>query len=334
MQKILCINEEIPVTCYHFESFPLAIISNYKEALPWIHSNYIQLAFHKDFINAPVPFKFYLLDYTMVPWLTVQKLDREIYPLVNEDIINFIKKALDLEYYIYLNVDEYYIPHRVAYKKIHKSHDILIFGYDDETSEFSVLGYNEKYLFAKTKVSFELFREGFLGLNTINNNCTQIYLYKFKKNSNYTFRLTTVIDSLKEYLLSIDSSEKFNSIAEPEDLVFGIKCYDYLDKYLEIVYIENKEIDIRYLQKLLEHKVCMFRRIKYLEQEKYLNESSNCYNMYNKVVKDAKHIKLLAMKFNKTYDTVTLLSIQEKIQLLKQIESDILFKVVKEISKF
>ncbi|RAN76592.1 hypothetical protein [Bacillus sp. SRB_331] len=331
MQKILPINTEINVTCFQFEAFPLTIISNYKESFPWIHSNYIQLAFHKDFIEAPVPFKFYLFDYSLVPWLKVQKLDREVYSLFNEDIVDFIKKAIDLEYYVYLNVDEYFIPHRAAYKNYNKSHDILVFGYNENDLEFSLLGYNEKQLFSKTKVPYDLFRKGFQNLSNIKNDCNQIYLYRFERNTKYNFRLSVVIDSLKEYLFSKNSAGKFNALAEPENLVFGIECYNYLVEYLDYERERTSFIDLRYLQKLLEHKLCMLERIEYLEQEGYVEKEHGCSIKYNDVVKKSKSIKLLTMKFNKTYNESTLENIKETLKDIKDLEIEILSKLIEEL---
>ncbi|MGG0646511.1 hypothetical protein ABE083_06560 [Bacillus mycoides] len=331
MQKILPINTEINVTCFQFEAFPLAIISNYKESFPWIHSNYIQLAFHKDFIEAPVPFKFYLFDYSIIPWLKVQKLDREVYPLFNEDIVDFIKKAIDLEYYVYLNVDEYFIPHRTAFKNYNKSHDILVLGYSENDLEFSVLGYNDKQFFSKTKVPYDLFRKGFQNLSNIENDCNQIYLYKFERNANYTFRLSVVIDSLKEYLYSMNSAGKFNALAEPENLVFGIECYNYLDKYLDYLGEGAFYIDLRYLQKLLEHKSCMLKRIEYLEQEDYLEKKHGFSNTYSDVVKKSKNIKLLTMKFNKKNNVSTFKNIKKILKDIKDLEIETLSKLIKRL---
>ncbi|HHP1111508.1 MULTISPECIES: hypothetical protein [Bacillus cereus group] len=332
MEKLLPINESIPVTCFQFEAFPLAIISNYEDAYPWIHSNYIQLAFHKDFMIAPVPFKFYLFDYTIVPWLKVQKLDREIYSLINRDIVDFLKKAIDMGYYIYLNVDEYYIPCREAYKNFNKSHDILVFGYNEKELSFSVLGYNEKRFFSKTKVPYDLFEKAFLNLDNIENNCNQIYLFKFNEKTNYSFKINVVINSLEDYLFSRNSAEHFNALAEPEQLVFGIECYNYLDKYLDTIKVDNT-IDLRYLQKVVEHKICMFNRINYLEQKRYLNKISNFPTLYDSVVQESKTIKLLAIKFNKVRNESTFIKIKQKIKNLKDLEVKILTNVLENLQQ-
>ena len=42
-----------------------------------------------------------------------------------------------------------------------------MFGYNENDLEFSLLGYNEKQLFSKTKVPYDLFRKGFQNLSNI-----------------------------------------------------------------------------------------------------------------------------------------------------------------------
>ncbi|MFK4011558.1 cysteine peptidase family C39 domain-containing protein [Bacillus cereus] len=333
MNKILPVNENCVVNCYHFESFPLAIISNYEEATPWINSNYIQLCMHKDFLTAPVPFKFYIFDYAIVPWLKTQRLDREIFPLMNRSIVDFVKDAIKQDYYVYLNVDEYFIPNRRSYKTQHFSHDLLVFGFEDSKNEFKILGYDHNFKYRTTEVSYSEFKKGFLNLDNIKNCCPQIYLYKFNKDVKYNFNIEVVIDFLEDYLFCVRTSKRYDSLAEPEDLVFGLECYDYLQLYLSTLLDSHNQADVRMFHKLLEHKLCMLNRIEFLQEKKYIDIESDIYLKYKDIANQALIAKTLIIKYNMTKNFSCIESARERLTYIKKYEKIIIFELLKIIKK-
>lgn len=70
---------------------------------------------------------------------------------------NVIKKAkdfLDKGYYVFLCVNEKYIPERVNYKSTYYNHEILIFGYNDETCKFDTIAYNDNKKYDTQKILY------------------------------------------------------------------------------------------------------------------------------------------------------------------------------------
>lgn len=263
---ILNINENPLIDCYNFESFPYNIISLNPSYSDWIASNYIDLCIHKDCENASVPFKSYLFDYTQIPGMKVEKMDRDFFNnVIDSDILKVFKKAIDRGFYIYLNLDEFYVPNRLAYKNCNYSHDNLIYGYSEENCNFKIFGFTNKRKQQSTEIAFSDLLKGYKNLDQIDNNCFQIYFFK-PEECTYNFSLQVVIDALENYLKGVDLAKYNSNIKKPELLVYGIDCYKILKEY----YLSTKKMDSRISYKLLEHKKCIKNTISYLITNNYL----------------------------------------------------------------
>ncbi|MEK4007728.1 hypothetical protein [Paenibacillus sp. FSL H3-0333] len=262
MTKVLPVQKP-PVFGYHFYSYPLAIILNYESSYPWFYSNYIQLAFNRD-MNAPVPFCFYMYDYAIVPWLTTYRLSREVYALTDKPIVDFVKAALDKEYYVYLNLDEYFVPERFTYGKEHFSHDSLVYGYDSSTRSFHILGFNGKGMYVSSQITFQAFEASFRYLDQMGNECNQIVLYQYKEDGKYDFNQKLVCESLEDYLYSRNTSERFSMVESPWERAYGMEIYDVLLKYFNNLSEGEAAADVRHVHILWEHKHCMKLRTEYM----------------------------------------------------------------------
>jgi hypothetical protein len=81
-------------------------------------------------------------------------IDDSIMHKFNIDILDYVKYALDIHKWVYINwIDEYYNPEKIKYKQIHFKHDLLIYGYDNEVRNFTVIGCDKNKYYRST-VSF------------------------------------------------------------------------------------------------------------------------------------------------------------------------------------
>lgn len=300
---------------YQFYALPLAILANYDESKSWIYSNFIQTCFDKKLIDSPVPFCFYMYDPASCPWLKYLHFDRDIFLAFNQDIVTFIIESLNREYYIYLNIDEYFIPERKAYQRYNSSHDILVYGYNLGEEVFLTLGYNNENQLKTTKVPFQLFLQAFNNLDNIINYCTQINLYKFQKNSQYHFNLKLVIETLEDYLFSQNTSERFSMLREPWDRAYGMEGYQYFRQYISLMNDNNSPL-VRDMHVLWEHKKLMTSRIKYMELNGYLSPLNSFSNNFSKIETMAMHIRNKALYYSIKKDPVVLDNITKLIDQL------------------
>ncbi|PEA82339.1 hypothetical protein [Bacillus pseudomycoides] len=312
---------------YQFYAFPMSIISNYPESLPWIHSNFIQMCYDRS-ENSPVPFAPYIFDYAQNPWLITHKLDRSIYSIFNKDIIDFVRESIDRDYYVYLNVDEFFIPNRNAFQNYNYSHDILIFGYDEVKGVFNVLGYDHNYEFKKSEVSYQNFKAAFNNIDSITNYCNQIYLYKYNPDGKYTFNFDLVIDLIEDYLYSHNTSSKFYMVQDTMDRAYGMKSYMYLKKYLADLLVGKSSYDIRNLHCLLEHKIAMQKRIEFFESEGYIDTSYNLSKDYIDIQKKALDFRNMMIKSGFDKNPKRIEQIIDALDTFKLQESEILERLI------
>lgn len=328
MTKVLPIQKP-PIFGYHFYSYPLAIILNYESSYPWFYSNYIQLAFDRD-RNAPVPFCFYMYDYAIVPWLTTHRLSRDVYALTDKPIVDFVKGALDKGYYVYLNLDEYFVPDRFTYNKEHFSHDSLVYGYHSDTDSFDILGFNDKGVYAPSQIAFQDFDASFRYLDLMDNQCNQIVLYQYKEDAQYDFNQKLVRETLEDYLFARNTSERFSMVESPWERAYGIEIYDLLLKYFDILAKGETAPDVRHVHILWEHKHCMKLRIEYMFAREIIRESQ--------LVEQAVYLEGQAMKLKNNFlkylincNPDLLASMMQLIEDIRELEKVLLPELIMEM---
>lgn len=270
VKKILPVADP-PIKSYLHHAYGLSILATRSDYLPWFHSNYIQWHFDKNFMNDRYSdyFNFFYYPYVEVnmPHMEKLKLDRTIMS-ENELNVDFFIRLIDEGYYVCTYVDEYYVPNRVAYQNYHLKHEILVYGYDRTEQVFHVLGFDRERAFRPTTVSIDDFMEAFeYGYGGDDDFFWRKYIIPARlfDHAEYAFNLKLVTNLLEDYLESRESNIRIAMyIQPPRDSVFGLKCYEYLDRLLELIEKGEFFIDYRVPSLLWEHKHCMNMRLQYM----------------------------------------------------------------------
>ncbi len=334
MRKKLPLGEP-PVKCFLYDAYPLSILSVKEDYKPWFYCNYIQLCCNNKIYNDGTPFlEFFKPNQEFqIPFLRTQCLDWGSFVKNPINGIDYIISAINDGYYFYSFADEYYMPDRSMYRKHHFIHDIFVFGYDDEKKEFQILGYDDKEQFATSLISYRAFQDAFLSkaddLRQLWND--RIFLFQYNPEAKYYFDIQVVIELISEYLDSGNSDMRYRSFHNPTNkFVFGIKIYDSLIEYYQLLSAEQVKYDARIPFLLWEHKKCMRDRINYLiEIEKYQN-LDNCLKAYKKIENDAKTLLsiMLVYKYKKNSSYLTKI-----ISILRQIRAEEVVILKKLLSK-
>ena len=114
------------------------------------------------------------------------------------------------------------------------------------------------------------------------NHMAKIGLLKYDNNRRYEFDLNLVLEQIRDYIESNNTSEKFRMLDAPEDGIYGIETYCYL---IHCLLEQRNNFDLRLLHILWEHKKCMLNRLIYMENKGYLDPSENLSVAYNKIGK-------------------------------------------------
>lgn len=318
------------IDCYNFESFPYSIVSANKTYDDWVMCHYLSISMQKDFKNADVPFRFYLLDYTLIPGLEVQKIDMELLKNTFEiDIIQFIKKVVTQGYYVYCNVDEKYLSTRYAYNRFNFSHDILVYGVENEM--IYTRGYDRTRHLKTEKISSEVFKKAFLSPIHSDKNETRIFLYR-PEESKFIASKSEMLKQLENLYYSKNLSECTSTYVIPEDLVYGMECFQFIKKYYLLAKTDSELRDFHLMKvphKLLEHIKCLEYSITQMVKKGFV------FNDYTdnleKLINLSILMKALTMKFSLT-SNINLLD--KCINLINQIfekEKELLMNLIVEL---
>ena len=343
-RKILAVELNPPIK--GFTVFSLSILATKEVYLPWFYSQHIQVYFPKTHIQKGIPkFDFYRSPNNRLlpaPLLETRWLDRDMISIVNEDIMQFVIKYIDKDYYIQLYLNEFYMPNRSRYKKKKNIHETLIHGYDLYDETFNIVGYNKMGQYGSSKLKFSDFKEAYMKIDYLDfkeaymkinyspNHMAKIGLLKYENNRHYEFDLNLVSEQLRDYIKSNNTSERFRMLDTPEDGIYGMETYRYFTHCL----LEQKNnYDIRLFHILWEHKKCMLNRLRFMESRRYLDPSEKLSITYAKIEKQVANLRLVILKSilsSKKEDKIdtSIKYVTTKLEELADEEKNILEKVL------
>ena len=267
----------------------------------WLIQNFVNIAFKKEYDNALT----YVRPYFWF-WNCFKIKYSLHYPLKN--VIKKVKDFLDKDYYVFLCVNEEYIPERIYYKNAYYNHEILIFGYDDELNEFDTIAYNDKRKYDTQKVLFTDIDKAF--------RTDHEHLYKFyalRINPKYNFYQTSISSmkrGIKRYLHTKHSRK-------------GVNAYQYLYKYVKPSLEKNEQINMRSFRMLKERAQVFALIPEFFE----INDSLNSLLKNNVHISES--LFLMVLKWNRSINPNLIESILQCINTYMENEKEFFTEFLK-----
>lgn len=184
--------------------------------------------------------------------------EMQLYYIKNLDkskFISFLRERIDQNNYIlFYKIDEFYLSYSDNYMKMHYIHDTYIYGYVNDF--FIVFAYSKNKL-ERLLVPMEEIVEGIY--NTLKEaDDLSFCTFRVNKHVSVNLNIDMIKKNISEYLLP----EQLD-----DDHVYGIKTYEVIEKYLDMLKrCKNDElkIDMRVFRFLWEHKTIMKERFLYV----------------------------------------------------------------------
>ena len=246
-------------SAYQFYAFPLAIIETRPESQDWVLSNFIQTCFNPDHM-APVPFCHFLYDYRDNPFLTSHSMTWDWVRELVTSPTGFIAEQVQSGYYVYLSADEFYVPRRPNYQRMHFVHDMLVVGSTPDGSQFEVAGFDERGVFGRTLIDGPALKAAITHGWELDGGSRDLVLYHLKGNATYDLDLELIRQTLTEFAQGLNTSEHYRMTMEPWIRVYGIGGYDEIAGYFRAYADGRAPQDPRHLQVLREHVELMHQR--------------------------------------------------------------------------
>lgn len=260
-----------PIRGMLHHAYPLSVLSTHKDFEHWFYTKYIQVVWQNRVIGKNLLevliFDFYLKNAKQAD---SPLLDKRVIPMADlasmEEPLTFVVDMLKQGYAIYLYADDYYIPGRFAYRKMHFVHDLLVYGFEESEETFHIAGYNERMLYTKGTVSSQALREAIKHAQTeeglthhpqveLVSVCT---LLRINPEANCSFQLNEIRKEIADYLTETHVTET-HTIGRQGSSKFG--------EYLEAAGDRRTIFDVRPFYLMWEHKKHLRNVLAYVEKQ-------------------------------------------------------------------
>lgn len=328
MGKILPINITHGITSECWNSIRLSAIMSDKKYLPWYIEKF------NNYLVSSGDCKYEILHNKFGSTEFICYYDEVI---IFENIIdkrNIVNKAIDLitkNKYVLLYCDRFYVKGSREYKKFHYMHEILIYGFDNNLKEFTILDLNlNGKVLNPSRLSFNNLECAFYNaIEEINKNINNnIWLYRinmpasaFSLNENFNRkpRLELFYDSIDNCLNGGETLTRTpsNGQVRYNTIRYGVSIYKsfYEDLYNVLAYDKNilkdRPIILFRFKTLIENKYALIFKINYLNKEQLTSIPNSLINK----------IRELANKLEIIFSMLTKYSLKPNTNLLNRINS-------------
>lgn len=275
---------------------------------PWVYNNFIQIryahswkifAFDNHHIllkNCPA-----ISFYDIPQELAIKKWGTSLKDIIIE--------AVDMDHYLYIYVDRFYIEKSLSYGKEHFYHELFIYGYDLSKNMVLVADNLTNGRFIRAEIPFLQIEQGYWNLPDEHDFFTEIRFLK-KKNIETRINPQQIVNNLENYLYSKPTYD----LIEEQPFDFGLKALDRLTEYISRVQQSGKGMDIRGFQLIQDHKTLMSKRLRFLVSEGYLKPDDRLLEMDQILLQEYSALRNLVLKYNIKTDTKILKDIQSKLE--------------------
>jgi len=276
--------KELPVVLQHdintsmLYALPLCAVLAEEKLLPWYYENFIEVLYHSGYQYAGLDRRFEATKNFIEIFEKISFTNEMIGRL---DIVEFLKKYINEEFYVYIMLDEYYTPHKENYQKRHFCHDFLLHGYDDNTQSFLAISFDENRIFSKMSQKYMDVRNAYESEWTYQDNDMIYAVTIFRKRplrTAYQFSLNRFLNRLYHYMQSIpyEDADYFSLSIQDEERYFyrtyyGFETYEALAGFIFNQGHLTGDV-FRWLHFVYEHKNSLYKRFLYIADHFQLPE--------------------------------------------------------------
>lgn len=321
---------------YPIHSNITSILSVKPESMLWFYEYYLLLCRAKSHASE---IDNYIDFYAPIPWRSCPWIDHQIIGvdtfLENElDLVAFIKNSISMNYYIFLNLDRFYIPVSKEYENTHRTQEALVFGFNDEQGYIDVADHFFTGKYGLTQITYDELKSAFYNAKPrLYDPLGGILLLKVRDVDRYAYDIKKTIRMLKNYLNGSDEHLSYSEgiwihfDQHKTDYVFGLDIYDLLIEYL---WESHEVIDLRGLQALYNHKILLRMCVEHLYDIKLLADFD--------MVESAKKIEIqsltarnLGIKFDISSNRTIIPKIAEMLIEIHCIEKELITNIISKL---
>ncbi|MGG4551419.1 hypothetical protein [Paenibacillus humicus] len=302
---------------------------------PWLFSRFAQLVADPVnenaglYINIDEP-EWFPRTTNFCPFIDTNIISKKMFDLRNK-IVDSIIDALQQDYYVFMVVEQYYIPDTDAYKKFSHNHDIMIYGFDrDKKTLYIADNFNGKYQFSECY--FSQFVDAYYHTNEEKDRLNSNILLFKKKKLHTEFDQLRLIDNLNSYLTGIYPEmrsshwhQHFQGWAKGLDIYLNVKEYLYLLKS------SRAKFDKRTFYAIWEHKKLMVMRIEYMHNNNYITNANIILERYQHIERLTLKHQNMIIKFGLTGNSSLIETVIREIDEVSEMEKQLIPNILKNL---
>lgn len=256
----------------------MAVLATDDRFSTWICNNYNNIVYTRydeksmkpwgDFHDIHYPS--YGMLFEKIPFIESSRLNKSIVNIMCNNIKEFIIKCIDNEYYVYLALNNFYIPHSHAYQKQNFRHSTFIYGYNTDTDIVYIADFYKYRKYDFYTITFEQLNSFYQESMDQTDYCKVMNVFRIDKSydiANLKIDLFFLEVGLKDYINSMDEIVEFNKrgLYNNGNPYFGLSYLDQL-----ILDICDGQANIQAFHVLYDHAILMQYKINVLNNKKIL----------------------------------------------------------------
>lgn len=304
-KKVLHI--ELPNIRYNQDyAFPSAVLASDVSYRNWYLSNMIQLYCFLKYDKFEFSYFYLGLDQNPIkymPFFDRQMVEMNFIKKSYGSIVDFVIAMIDMDYYCFMILNEYYIPGKDTYMTQNFEHGVMVYGYDLDNKKIYISGYNKSKNFGFDIISFSEFESSFVHTKRNEN------IICFRRNLFvYDLDVSLMKGLLKDFIDSTNTSLEYRMIQNPMDnCIWGIEaCRCIMDD-------SSNTLNYKDFYTIYEYVLIMVERMKACED--ILNVDLNIeVTACSEISQKFYRLLLISLKSNyKEFSNNRLLNIQKQL---------------------
>ena len=325
-----------PITSFQGTACLLATIASTNNGLCWFYNSFVQLYgirrkngitvspyFAEEWRNCPVvDFQCIFIQFLKKKW---------------ESGTQFVVDALDSGWYVYLLLDQYYIPISDLHRTDHWPHETLLYGFDMKRQRFYVADFYVHGRYSFGDISFSEFEAAFQNVDTdqlsgsiYNDLRYSVYLIR-PSDVAHRFDIELVVALIEDYLLARDTVKaiplvhrdvRWPNPLERGAVVYGLNNFELMEHYLCESVRRKWSPDVRPFHIMLDHKTAMIGRLTYMMKAGYLDDSAQWLDRYSSIARSALTIRNMLLKYRLTNDERSIWRMIKLLSDLRDFEAE------------
>ncbi len=301
-----------PITAYQRNTSMLAILHHDEETHDWIYNNFIQIKMSMDDFNKNRAMDYhlnYLFEgmHAFCPWIYTQVIKKSMIQYFNKNMIEFLIHCMDENHYILCIADLFYIEGTHAFGKRKAPHELFIYGYDRKQQVLHVADFTfvDKPGYSFNTVRFDQFERAIAACTAADDYIDytdSLQLWNYNKAASFRYDRELLVDHLRDYLYSRNSSKKISMKQNVESGAYGLDVIDALKVHNKYTVEHYKLADQRALHIFYDHKRMMSLRLKYLISKQRIHRGDELSERYKLIEEKARLIRQIAIIYNMTND--------------------------------